>query len=248
MGEDVAVGPVLERVGRINMMFALEQAACAPGRRRLDGAGLGVAVVAGEVERTRARLALLSGTGVERVEWRVAASLLHQGLASRVLSPVVAAALCHGVGIEAHRLHWDPERTGGSIALATDQGRAVRVPEGSRVLGGAADWVGRTVLDPEQGVLGRVEAALAGAGRVSPRLLRGNAASALVGAVGALGAGMPGWGRAGRELAGELLARPGLELSGSCTGPAGQERFVRTTCCLYYRLGGGGLCGDCALG
>ena len=248
MGEDVAVGPVLERVGRINMMFDLGQGACGPGRRRVDGAGLGVAVVAGEVERTRAQLALLSGTGVEGVEWRVAASLFHQGLAARVLSPVLGAALGYGVGIEAHRMHWDPERDSGSIALATDQGRAARVPEGSQGLGGAAAWVGRTVLDPEQGVLGRVEAALAGAGRVSPRLLRGNAASALAGAAGVLGAQLPQRRRAGQELVRELLARPGLQLSGAYADPQGQGRFTRTTCCLYYRLGGGGLCGDCALG
>lgn len=245
VGGDVAVGPVLARVGRINMMFELARGECSPGRRRLDAAGLSVAVVAGEVERTRVQLAGLSGSGVEQVEWRVAASLFHQGLASRVLSPVMAAALCQGVGLWAHRLHWDPDRVGGSIALATDQDRASRLAGG---LDRAADWVGRGVLDPQEGVLGRVEAALAEAGRVSARLLRGNAASALVGAAQSLGGQLPGWGRAGRELVGELLARPGLELSGSCTGPQGQGRFVRTTCCLYYRLGGGGLCGDCALG
>lgn len=242
------MGPVLAQVGRINMMFALEQAACAPGRSRLDEAGLTVPVVAAEVERTRAQLAVLSGTGVERVEWRVAASLFHQGLAGRVLSAVLAAALCHGVGIEAHRMHWDPGRACGSIALATDQRHAARVCEGGRGAVGAADWVGRTVLDPDEGVLGRVEAALVGAGRVSPRLLRGNAASALAGAAFSLGAQLPRWRRAGQELVRELLARPGLQLSGSYIGPRGRGRFTRTTCCLYYRLGGGGLCGDCVLG
>lgn len=244
------MGPVLAQVGRINMMFALEQAACVPGRRRLDQAGLSAPVVAGQVERTRAQLALLWGSGVDRVEWRVAASLFHQGLANRVLSPVLAAALCQGVRIQAHRMHWDPGRAGGSIALATDQRYATGVHEQGQGLGGVADWVAGTVLDPVQGVLGRVEAALAGAGRISPRLLRGNAASALAGAVFSLGAQLPQWRGAGQELVRELLARPDLQLSGSCTGPAGRGRgrFVRTTCCLYYRLGGGGLCGDCALG
>lgn len=246
VGGDVAVGPVLAQAGRINMMFDLARGECSPGRRRLDAAGLSAAVVAGEVERTRVQLAGLSGSGVEQVEWRVAASLFHQGLAARVLSPVMAAALCQGVGLWAHRLHWDPDRAGGSIALATDQDRAARLAGGPQ---GAADWVGRGVLDPQEGVLGRVESALSGAGRISARLLRGNAASALVGAAQSLGGQLPGRGWAGRELVGELLARPGLELSGSCTPPGqGRERFVRTTCCLYYRLGGGGLCGDCALG
>ncbi|MEY7980314.1 (2Fe-2S)-binding protein, partial [Streptomyces pilosus] len=46
--------------------------------------------------------------------------------------------------------------------------------------------------------------------------------------------------RAGR-LARELLTDPSLAGAGTLTGTA----FRRRSCCLYYRVPGGGVCGDC---
>ena len=230
------VAAVLADVGRINMMFTVREGTPGPGRRYLgtdgDPGGVSPGALAAEVERTRAQLETRFGRGVE---WRVAASLFHQGLANRVLSPVIAAALCHGVLLDARRMHWDPDGEGVS-ELRTDQERPVTGP--------VADWVEETVLDRRFGVMGRVEHALTRVGRIAPGLLRGNLGSALAGAVHALGRARPAHRVDAEALARDLLSRPGPGLSGSWTGPAG---FRRTTCCLYYRLPGGGTCGDCAL-
>lgn len=82
---------------------------------------------------------------------------------------------------------------------------------------------------------------------VSPKVLRGNAASGLVGALRVLIDRVPSG--AAVELAAALLADGGA-LAG--TGTFLHEEglgvaFVRRSCCLYYRVPGGGLCGDCVL-
>lgn len=82
---------------------------------------------------------------------------------------------------------------------------------------------------------------------VSPKVLRGNAASGLVGALRVLIDRVPGGPAV--SLAAELLAEGGA-LGG--TGTFIHEEglgvaFVRRSCCLYYKVPGGGLCGDCVL-
>lgn len=44
-----------------------------------------------------------------------------------------------------------------------------------------------------------------------------------------------------RALAAELFTHPRLAPTGTLTGSA----FRRRSCCLYYRVPGGGICGDC---
>ncbi|MCY9783764.1 (2Fe-2S)-binding protein [Nocardiopsis sp. EMB25] len=236
----VRVRPVLAEVGRINMLFRLEREAPGPRWRALDGSGASERVIAAEVDRVRAQLAAMSGQGPEDVEWRVAASILHQGLATRLLSPVLAAGLCHGVLLDAARFHHDPGREG-PVVLRTDQEYAETAPVGE-----LADWVEETVV---AGVMGRIAHVLPKVGRVAPGLLRGNTAAALAGSVRALGADRPSVRPAAEELARTLLARPPLSGTGGYTGTdaEGLAVFRRTTCCLYYRLPGYGMCGDCAL-
>ncbi len=99
-------------------------------------------------------------------------------------------------------------------------------------------------------VLGNLEVLDAGLRErfgVSPKVLRGNAASGLVGALRVLIDRVPGG--VAVELAGALLAEGGA-LAG--TGTFIHEEglgvaFVRRSCCLYYQVPGGGLCGDCVL-
>src|SRR5690625_3018656 len=209
---------VLIDVGRINMMFTVQEGTCGHDLRCLgtdgDPGGLSPGALAAEVERTRTQLGAQFGKDGSAVEWRVAASLFHQSLANRILSPDRAGGLV---------LHIDQEHT---------------------VTGPAADWIEKTVLDPRSGVLGRAEHALTRVGRIAPGLLRGNVGSALAGAVGALARARPTPRARAAASATDLLSRPGTGLSGTFTGPAG---FRRTTCCLYYRLPGGGTCGDCVL-
>ncbi|PDP88192.1 ferric iron reductase [Glycomyces fuscus] len=235
--------PVLAEVGRINMLFAVETAPPGPGWLSLGGReALAAHALAAEVERVRRRLSGPAGRPGAAVEWRVAASVFQQGLATRLLSPVLAAGLCHGVLVDAARFHWDPRREG-PLALRTSQEGADAVTGGTA---GLADWVERTVV---LGALARAARGLAGAGSVAPGLLRGNTAAALAGAVRALGVDRPALRVRAEEVAADLLGRPSLAGTGGYTGvdTDGAGVFRRTTCCLYYRVPGGGYCGDCAL-
>lgn len=79
-----------------------------------------------------------------------------------------------------------------------------------------------------------------------PQLLRGNAGSALAGAVRELVAfarahDRPDVAARARALAAELFDDEALRRTGAPHGPA----FRRRSCCLYWRCPGGGLCGDC---
>ncbi|KOX15716.1 (2Fe-2S)-binding protein [Nocardiopsis sp. NRRL B-16309] len=234
----VPVGPVLDDVGRINPFFRVGVRAGEPGLRPV--ADCTAEEAARQVAHVRERLAAASGGGPASVEWRVAASLFHQGLATRLLAPVLAAGLCHGVLLDARAFGWRP---GAPVEPVTRQRRAPRVRGGTA---GVADWVHATVVT---GAAARVAESLTAAGRVAPGLLRGNTAAALAGAVRALGADRPGVRAAAESVARDLLARPALAGTGGYRGvdAAGLAVFRRSTCCLYYRLPGGGLCGDCAL-
>ncbi|MEU0215389.1 (2Fe-2S)-binding protein, partial [Streptomyces sp. NPDC006265] len=89
-------------------------------------------------------------------------------------------------------------------------------------------------------------AALRAHHRLAPGLLRGNAASALAGAARELDRWARRHGRTeiavrARSLTAELLAHPLLTGAGNLDGTT----FRRRSCCLYYRVPGGGVCGDC---
>ncbi|MFG2086434.1 (2Fe-2S)-binding protein [Spirillospora sp. NPDC048824] len=165
------------------------------------------------------------GTG----ERRVAASILFQGLASRLWSPAVAAA---GRGIvpdlSGLRWRWAP---GEAIALGLGEPRGWRVEDAVE----AADLVHPMVVDGRLRPLSEAMPTFVG---LADGLLWGNAASALA---GGLNVGPPGGVRA--AIVRELLAREPLAGAGSF----GRDGFVRHNCCLYYRVPGGGMCGDCGL-
>ncbi|QFG25286.1 (2Fe-2S)-binding protein [Actinomadura sp. WMMB 499] len=184
-------------------------------------------------ETDRARLAELTDRYAERLgtaERRVAASILYQGLASRLWSPVVAAA-ARGVVPDLAGLHWR-WAPGAPVALwlaAPGGWRAGRTDDAARLV---HDTVVTRALEP-------LRDALSGVVRLADGLVWGNAASALA---GSLQAGPRDPGRA--ALVRHLLSLPPLDGTGEF-GPAG---FVRRSCCLYYRVPpGGGYCGDCAL-
>jgi ferric iron reductase protein FhuF len=90
-------------------------------------------------------------------------------------------------------------------------------------------------------VLAPLTDALAEQNSLSPQVLSGNITSAVFGAARMVGVARPDLAPAAREAAATLLAGP---LAG--TGVLG-ETFVRSSCCLYYRIPGGGYCGDCVL-
>jgi hypothetical protein len=159
---------------------------------------------------------------------RAVASITFLGLASRLVSPPLAAVVLSGERRlpAADQLWWRPV-AGGPIPMAYSG------------LDGGADLV-EPVLD-----------AFARRFAVSGRVMWGNVASALAGATGMLAAARPGLAEAaGRECERILAADPRLAAAGTLVRPvpASPRRFlVRHNCCLYYRIPGGGYCGDCVL-
>jgi len=81
--------------------------------------------------------------------------------------------------------------------------------------------------------------------KVAAGLLHGNAAAAMTAALRVLVCTRPDLGRPARALAQRLLATGVLRETGELTG-SGLE-FSRRSCCLFYRVPGGGLCSDCPL-
>ncbi|MFE2323176.1 (2Fe-2S)-binding protein [Streptomyces sp. NPDC059385] len=164
---------------------------------------------------------------------RVAASTAQLGIASRLWSiGLGCAALAGRVPDLAPDRVWWRLPSAGSLELW--------LPEPGELPAGA---LGENVL----GNLAVLDAGLRERFGVSPKVLRGNAASGLVGALRVLFDRVPGG--AAVEAAGELLGEGGA-LAG--TGTFIHEEglgvaFVRRSCCLYYKVPGGGLCGDCVL-
>ncbi|WP_329376415.1 (2Fe-2S)-binding protein [Streptomyces sp. NBC_01351] len=167
---------------------------------------------------------------------RVAASTAQFGIASRLWSVGLGCAALAGrvPDLAPERVWW---RLPGAGSLE------LWLPEPGEL---PAEALGETVL----GNLAVLDTALRERFGVSPKVLRGNAASGLVGALRVLMDRVPdGAGGVAVALAGELLADGGA-LGG--TGTFIHEEglgvaFVRRSCCLYYRVPGGGLCGDCVL-
>ncbi|MYS14005.1 (2Fe-2S)-binding protein [Streptomyces sp. SID4982] len=168
-------------------------------------------------------------------EPRVCASLAQQGLAARLWSAALGCAALYGrvPDLNPRLLRWD------AAATAPDDLWLTEV----RPLPGDADTVAGNVLHAHLQPLGEALTLRYG---VAPGLLWGNAASALTGAARQLA----GWARAnGRTdvadrataLTDALFQHPLLRDTGARSGTA----FRRRSCCLYYRVPGGGVCGDC---
>jgi hypothetical protein len=168
-------------------------------------------------------------------ELRIAASVAQQGLAARLWSVTLGcAALYDSVpDLDPRLLHWDPD------CSAPDD---LWLPQ-VRPLPADPATIADVVL---HGHLQPLTAALRTRYRIAAGLLWGNAGSALAGAARQLDQ----WARAGgrtdaadraRALTAELLDHPLLAGTGTLTAAA----FRRRSCCLYYRVPGGGVCGDC---
>jgi hypothetical protein len=200
-----------------------------------------------EADPVRVRIAAVGAAlGTDR---RVAASTAFQGLAAQVVSPLFAAVAVHGVlpvpaapgavsadGI-ARALHWRPGGAGPWLWWA---GAGAVVP-------GSADLL----ADVLTGLLTPLVAAVRARASVSPRVLWGDAASAVAAARRVVSAARPGSAGRATAVAGRLLAAPPLAATAALGAPEPPDAtwtFRRRSCCLYYRVPGGGVCGDCVLG
>lgn len=200
-----------------------------------------------------ARVDLVAGA-LGTTDRRVAASIALQGLAARLVSPILAVAA-------AHRLvpPWTPESLHWRLAVsgpwpmwesATEQAsRPASQPASEPAIRSESRsgddevvaMVASALVEPHLAAL--VEATRA-VESVSERVLRGNVASAVAAAGGLVARVRPdAASRSSLIVAGLLETRL---LSGAGRFETDWS-FRRRSCCLYYRVPGGGTCGDCVL-
>ncbi|MCP3800609.1 (2Fe-2S)-binding protein [Allokutzneria sp. A3M-2-11 16] len=155
-------------------------------------------------------------------ERRVGASILFQGYTARVWSPLWGAvALGEPVpALPADKVHW----------AASGFTTAAPLPSATRTI---AEIALDDHFEPMVSAL---------RGEVAEGLLWGNAASSLVGTLKVIA-------NAGEldqrtwDAAMDVLADPRLSGAGDFTA----NGYKRRSCCLFYRVPNGGLCGDCSL-
>ncbi|MFD6133500.1 (2Fe-2S)-binding protein, partial [Streptomyces diastaticus] len=185
--------------------------------------------IAGHVEETGRRM----GTG----PGRVAASTAQLGLASRLWSLALG---CAALGSEVPDLGpgrlWWRRPSAGPVEL--------RLPAPRPLPGPLPEALHRAVA---VGHLAPLAEAVGSRYAVSPQVLRGNAASALVGAVRVLLDQAPEAAGRAVPLVEHLLGRPPLAHTGTFVHEEGLGvAFVRRSCCLFYRVPAE-TCGDCVL-
>jgi hypothetical protein len=167
---------------------------------------------------------------------RVAGSIAFQGLAARLWSLTAGAAVVAGIV---------PDLPADAVRLTTvDPVTPYLVaPASWRVLDATAGSLVDVTLARQLDPLATAVADTAGTPR---HVLTGNAASALVGTFRVLAADA-GLAERVSSLATAVFARPELAGTGTLDVTGRLPAFRRTDCCLYYRVPGGGLCGDCVL-
>ncbi|CAG6396962.1 (2Fe-2S)-binding protein [Streptomyces cocklensis] len=235
-----APGAVVEEIAALGPFFAVttHPAGAPPGEPWQPMAG---ALPAERAAAVQAYLAAAGGQPAAAVELRVAASVAHLGLAARLVSPALAAAVLHGrpFGYHLGAVRWQPA-LGGPVPLSLpDDALHPRAATPEQL----ADAVARRLL---AGPLAELADHFRPLG-VSPHILLGNTASAVNGAATALAAARPELAAPAHAFAAQLLQRPPLRPQGART-PTGA--FRRRSCCLIYRAAPdrrGALCGDCAL-
>ncbi len=172
---------------------------------------------------------------MDAIEPRVAASAVHLGLAARLTSPVLGAAVL-GCPFDLNPDgSWWQEGLGGPVPLS--------VPEPDARLGSAPGEWDRVLYD---GLLAPLAAAIACLVPLSGRVLWGNVASAVNAAARQVAGQRPELAADAWQAAGRLFALPSLQTERNPPGPA----FRRSSCCLFYRLAPGessAVCGDCVL-
>jgi ferric iron reductase protein FhuF len=229
----------LEAAARVGPFFVLRPDPSDDGWMPFAAFAADVDRVAAAVDDARRRMAVAAGTSADSFEPRATASIWHLGIAARLVSPALGAAVLARWVPRLDNLLWSPETATGPDGLAI---RAADI-EGTPV----ADAAGAAAAI-EAGVVGTairpITESVSALAAVSANVLWGNVWSAFAGAATVLAAGRPTAGRAAVDVVRMLVATTPHTLAG---GYDSAGRFRRDTCCLYYRLPRGGLCGDCVL-
>ena len=186
------------------------------------------------------RAALAAGRPPEAVEFRVAASVTHLGVAARLISPALGTAVLLGrvPRMDPAEVAWQPV-LGGPLPLSLPASALAghRDPPGGQL----ASELRQNLLHGPVRVLTEVTAAMS----VSPIVLHGNIASAVNAAAAMIATARPGLAAQAAAIRRALLGAP--ELAGTWT--SGAEGFRRRSCCLIYRAAPAtsAVCGDCIL-
>lgn len=237
--------PALVTAGQFGPFFRWEP--WSPGAGWLPWARLCEGDVAVErVSVAREALIGMFGLPAEAVPARVVASVTFLGYASRVVSPLLGAAVAGG-DLPAPRpdqVWWQP-RPGGPLPMAygETQARPCTRMDPAEVAEALAEVAVGGLLTPLLDVF-------RGRFALSPKVLWGNVASALGGAAGMVADRAPSHAARVFAVVERLLELPALAGAGALVRPFEDRprRFlVRNNCCLYYRIPGGGTCGDCVL-
>ncbi|WP_375000733.1 (2Fe-2S)-binding protein [Aeromicrobium sp. CTD01-1L150] len=169
---------------------------------------------------TGAALARSCGSDVEP---RVAASTTSLGLFARLLSPAIGAAVLDLPGPMHNGLQWRVAQAG-PVPLRT------------------AVWGAGSLEAMVSGVVEPLAARFTDEHALAEAIVRGNTASAVMGSVRMVVSARADLAPAAERVASSLLDSAFLAGTALPGAP-----FVRRSCCLYYRLPGGGYCGDCVL-
>ncbi len=180
-------------------------------------------------------------TALGTEDLRVAASIAYQGLAARLVSPVLAVAAVHGLVPP-----WTPESLHWRHAVSGpwplwESGPPEPAPEPEQAPRDTSRRVVEALVGPHLVALAAATRAVVS---VSERTLWGNAASAVVAAADLVARSRPPAGHRIATITDAVLASGPLAGAGGFEAPG---RFRRRSCCLYYRIPGGGTCGDCVL-
>jgi ferric iron reductase protein FhuF len=199
------------------------------------------AVVRERVAFVQDALATRCGLPAAEIDARASASIHQLGVVSRLLAPSLATAAVDGV----------------LPVLAVDDVLWQRVDSGPVPIGLCEIRDGVRVGDPRAAaqalsvglvasVVAPVVDAFAATAGVSRIVLWGNVASALAGAASMLTRSDAVLRSDPAAIVEALLALPG-PLHAAGTFGQDERYFVRSSCCLFYRIPNGGKCGDCVL-
>ena len=193
-------------------------------------------VVLGEnVDQVRRVLQERAGTA--ELDQRACASIHALGLVSRLVAPALgsAAVAGHVPRLAVEDLWWQ-RVAGGPVPVAVGAPAGVDVADPNA----AARALHTEVIDTSVAPL---VAAFESAFALSPQVLWGNVASAVAGAATMLERCSLTLRVDPRELAVQVTSRGALTGMGRWTSAG----FTRNNCCLFYKIPGGGTCGDCVL-